>query len=160
MRLLSQLKGVRPTSRFIFVILFFLVGLNGCSTVRKPAMKTSTTPPAVDVFKVVAIAQTKVGKNNKPCFDAVGTINRYKGTVDGILRDSVGRKFRVAGVAKNTQVAGGFAISVFTAANFKGSLNHDRGVGEWKDIFQCQGTWRATKVGSKPFLKPIKRHKI
>ncbi len=128
----------------LVVTSLILMGLTACATNNpKPQVDNSPT------YKFLAKAEPELNPEGDTCGDATGTIRLYENGVYGAATDSFGRRFKITGkVEKNGDITGGFAISIITAVDFTGKLDQDKkqAKGVWKDVYQCEGYWVATRV--------------
>jgi hypothetical protein len=123
---------------------FLVILLIGCST-KNPKPQVDNSP----IYKLIAIAETELSNQGDTCADATGTIRLYKNGIFGSARDTFSRGFKITGkISASGEIAGGFALSIVTAVDFKGQLDADKkhANGTWKDVYECQGIWKATKV--------------
>ncbi len=121
-----------------------LLGLTACGT-NNPKPQVDRSP----MYKFFAKADPVLNPEGNTCGDATGTIRLYENGVYGMATDSFGRQFKITGkVEKNGDITGGFAISIITAVDFTGKWDKDKkhAKGVWKDVYQCEGTWVATRV--------------
>lgn len=129
--------------RFAALLPLLLV-VSGCST-NKPQVEVDNSI----VYKLVAVAQTELSKDGDTCGDATGTIRLYEHGVYGSAVDTFGQGYKITGkVDENGVLSGGFALSIITAVDFEGKLSSDKkhASGTWVDFYECEGTWKATKV--------------
>jgi len=117
--------------------------ISGCS-VNEPKIPVDNSP----AYKFIAISQTDLSKDGDTCADAIGTIRLYKNGIYGAAKDTFNRNFKITGKVNNDKITGGFAISIFTAVDFNGQLDHNKEFanGTWKDIYDCKGYWKASKI--------------
>ena len=139
----------------ITMIVFIVLFLSSCST-HKTTKESKV--PLEEIYKIVALSTTQVGKNGSPCSDAVGVIKIHGQNLQGKANDSIGRRFIISGEAKRGRISGGFAFTKKLAVKFTGRINKatGRANGTWKDMFQCQGTWKAKRVLKRKSKKRVK----
>ncbi|MEI8363733.1 MAG: hypothetical protein WCG35_11025 [Betaproteobacteria bacterium] len=121
-----------------------LIFLSGCATTNAN-LQSDNSP----IYKIIAVTTTELDKHGNTCADATGTIRLYENGVYGSAIDSFGRGFKITGkIDASGKITGGFALSVITAVDFIGQHDADKKYanGTWKDIYECKGTWNATKT--------------
>ncbi|MEE9445023.1 MAG: hypothetical protein V3V19_05105 [Cocleimonas sp.] len=130
----------------LFSTLITSLFMSGCSV--KSDTTKANKESLEEIYKIVAVSTTQVGKNGSPCSDAVGVIKVQNDALQGKATDSIGRRFSISGDTNRGRISGGFALTKKLAVKFTGRINKatGRANGTWKDMFQCQGTWKATRV--------------
>jgi hypothetical protein len=129
---------------FISSLLFVLIA--GCSSteVSDNAVKREQV-----LYKLVAVAETEVDKSGDTCADAIGIVEFLHNKIVGSASDTFGRHYKISGaIDNNKKITGGFAITIITAVDFDGEMSLDgkKASGKWDDLYQCKGTWTATKL--------------
>lgn len=129
----------------IIITFFSVLLINGCSTNKATKVDKESLE---EIYKIVALSTTQFGKNGSPCSDAVGVIKIHEHSLMGKATDSIGRRFIIAGETQRGRISGAFALTKKLAVKLTGRINKKMGHanGTWKDMFQCQGTWKATRV--------------
>jgi len=128
---------------FISSLLFVLIA--GCSSTK---VSDNSVKRDQVLYKLVAVAETDVDKSGDTCADAIGIVEFLHDKIVGSASDTFGRHYKVSGAIDNNKITGGFAITIITAVDFDGemSLDGNKASGKWDDLYQCSGTWTATKL--------------
>ena len=134
------------TATKIIVPSLFLLLLSSCTTFIKNNAHSKALE-LEEIYKIVALTKSRVGKKGKPCSDAVGVIKIQNHNVVGKATDSIGRRFIISGTTVKGNVSGGFALTNHLAVKFSGNINKSGDAnGTWKDMFGCHGEWKAQRV--------------
>lgn len=126
-----------------------IVGLASLLLGACSSMQQDTNNQDQDLYKIIATAATSTDKDGSTCADATGVVRLLYNKIIGSAQDTFGRHYRVSGEIDDARkVTGGFAVTVITAVDFEGIINDkaQQASGTWEDIFECSGTWKATKI--------------